>query len=181
MAVWSSGMILASGARGPGFNSRNSPFLEAGGSLSSLKVGFLEIVSGVLACERALAGKRAGASQGARSEYSIDFGWTISCSSPLRRSLRSFEAFLCAGAGEPEREHEHESFAQGFACRGPLCARSCRRPARAFWTTPVFPYPLFPKGGGGGGGGRRPIHHHDAGSCIYCQQTASRIRYSLAG
>ena len=26
MAVWSSGMILASGARGPGFNSQNSPF-----------------------------------------------------------------------------------------------------------------------------------------------------------
>ena len=25
-AVWSSGMILASGARGPGFNSQNSPF-----------------------------------------------------------------------------------------------------------------------------------------------------------
>ena len=25
MAVWSSGMILASGARGPGFNSRNGP------------------------------------------------------------------------------------------------------------------------------------------------------------
>ena len=26
LAVWSSGMILASGARGPGFNSQNSPF-----------------------------------------------------------------------------------------------------------------------------------------------------------
>ena len=25
LAVWSSGMILASGARGPGFNSQNSP------------------------------------------------------------------------------------------------------------------------------------------------------------
>ena len=28
LAVWSSGMILASGARGPGFNSQNSPFLK---------------------------------------------------------------------------------------------------------------------------------------------------------
>ena len=27
MAAWSSGMILASGARGSGFNSRSSPFL----------------------------------------------------------------------------------------------------------------------------------------------------------
>ena len=26
LAVWSSGMILASGARGPGFNSQNSPY-----------------------------------------------------------------------------------------------------------------------------------------------------------
>ena len=29
-AVWSSGMILASGARGPGFNSQNSPSNESG-------------------------------------------------------------------------------------------------------------------------------------------------------
>ena len=28
MAVWSSGMILASGARGPGLNSQNSPFID---------------------------------------------------------------------------------------------------------------------------------------------------------
>ena len=26
MATWSSGMILASGARGPGFNSRSGPY-----------------------------------------------------------------------------------------------------------------------------------------------------------
>ena len=30
MAVWSSGMILASGARGPGFNSQNSPLHAPG-------------------------------------------------------------------------------------------------------------------------------------------------------
>jgi len=31
LAAWSSGMILASGARGPGFNSRSSPVALASG------------------------------------------------------------------------------------------------------------------------------------------------------
>ena len=34
LAVWSSGMILASGARGPGFNSQNSPLRRGGSSVS---------------------------------------------------------------------------------------------------------------------------------------------------
>ena len=33
-AAWSSGMILASGARGPGFNSQNSPLRRGGSSVS---------------------------------------------------------------------------------------------------------------------------------------------------
>ena len=36
LAVWSSGMILASGARGPGFNSQNSPVAYAAAVLSSI-------------------------------------------------------------------------------------------------------------------------------------------------
>ena len=34
VAVWSSGMILAAGARGPGFNSQNSPFGTSEASLT---------------------------------------------------------------------------------------------------------------------------------------------------
>ena len=33
LAVWSSGMILASGARGPGFNSQNSPLGRDGSGI----------------------------------------------------------------------------------------------------------------------------------------------------
>ena len=40
-AVWSSGMILAPGARGPGFNSRSSPFVRW---LIHLLDGFNEIL-----------------------------------------------------------------------------------------------------------------------------------------
>ena len=38
MAAWSSGMILASGARGPGFNSRSSPFAAPLPGLRSLPI-----------------------------------------------------------------------------------------------------------------------------------------------
>ena len=34
-AAWSSGMILASGARGPGFNSQSSPFVNISGTTGS--------------------------------------------------------------------------------------------------------------------------------------------------
>ena len=38
LAVWSSGMILALGARGPGLNSQNSPISNLGGWLCSLAI-----------------------------------------------------------------------------------------------------------------------------------------------
>ena len=41
LAAWSSGMILASGARGPGFNSRSSPFSFASAASSPMPCQWL--------------------------------------------------------------------------------------------------------------------------------------------
>ena len=59
VAVWSSGMILASGARGPGFNSQNSPLVTpAQTTVACGASGSLE--SAGLKGERGLEGRQSG-------------------------------------------------------------------------------------------------------------------------
>ena len=87
LAAWSSGMILASGARGPGFNSRNGP---------------------LVVCERAVCG--AICLERTSADNNIERERQHSCLAPavaqkLREKLASKQAFKTLAHGRWARSH----------------------------------------------------------------------------
>ena len=55
MAVWSSGMILASGARGPGFNSPNGPILTFVGVFTTFIAFYGPLLTNPVLCRNSSA------------------------------------------------------------------------------------------------------------------------------